>query len=293
MSVKISIKQLIFLLMLSFSLSSYGLELKWAGCGITKKAFMAELASAYERKTGIKIELEGGGATKGIQKVISKSVDVGGSCRFRVNDDDASRASIKFNPVAWDALTVVVNQANQIDSISLESLRDIYTGKINNWSQLGGSDQPLDLYVREGKISGVGHTIRQLLFNNPQMSFEGSAFFPSSGPLEKAIEKNPNAIGMTGISSARKRNFKILKLDGKEPSFENIKNGSYTLYRPLYIISNRESDNYAEVKRFLSFTHSREGRDIMRDNGVVPYLEAVWLSSNLQRQWSDSRKIRN
>ena len=293
MADKVSIKLLIFLVALGYSFSSYGLGLKWAGCGITKKAFMAELASAYERKTGIRVELEGGGATKGIQQVISRNVDIGGSCRFRVDEDNASRSRIVFNPVAWDALTVVVHNSNPLESVTLEQLRGIYTGSITNWSELGGPDQALHLYVREGKISGVGHAIRQLLFNDPEMEFAGHERFPSSGPLEKGIEQNPNAIGMTGISSARKRDFKILKLDGKEPSFDNIKKGSYLLYRPLYIVTNKESDNYTQVKRFLTFTHSREGRDIMRDNGVVPYLEAVWLSGNLQRQWSDSRKIRN
>ncbi|MEL0583781.1 MAG: hypothetical protein AAES65_02710 [Candidatus Thiodiazotropha sp. (ex. Lucinoma kazani)] len=65
------------MLLLSISLSVDAIALKWAGCGITKKAFMAELATAYEKQSGIKIELDGGGATKGIQQVISRSADLG------------------------------------------------------------------------------------------------------------------------------------------------------------------------------------------------------------------------
>ncbi|MCM8857578.1 MAG: substrate-binding domain-containing protein [Candidatus Thiodiazotropha sp.] len=279
------------MLLLSISLSVDAIALKWAGCGITKKAFMAELATAYEKQSGIKIELEGGGATKGIQQVISRRADLGGSCRFRVSEDNASRSRIVFNPVAWDALAVVTHKSNPVKSISIEQLREIYTGKITNWSMLGGPDLPLELLIRQGKISGVGHAIRQLLFGNKDMSFAGSELYTSSGPLEKAVEVNPNALAITGISSARKRDFKILDLVGKATSFENIKKGYYLLYRPLYLISNRDSENYPEVRKFLSFAHSREGREIIRNNVVVPYLEAVWLSSKLQKQWDDSRKI--
>lgn len=281
------------LLLTLFSLPSYGLTLSWAGCGITKKAFMAELAAAYEKKTGIKIELEGGGATKGIRRISESQVDFAGSCRFRVEEDNISSSQIKFNPVAWDALTVVAHKSNPVESVTLEQLRDIYTGKIKNWSALGGPDQPLELLVRNGRISGVGYTIRKLLFNDPELDFSGSAGYKSSGPLEKAVEQNPNAIAMTGISSARKRDFKILRLEDKDPSFENIRNGDYLLYRPLYIVTNSQSENLRAVQDFITFAHSRQGRDIIRNNGCVPYLEAVQLSSNLQRQWKAARHINN
>lgn len=274
----------------TFSLSSFGMTLSWAGCGITKKAFMAELATAYEKKSGTKIELEGGGATKGIRKISERQVDFSGSCRFRVEKDGISTSLVQFNPVAWDALAVVVHKSNPVESLSLEQLRDVFMGKVTNWSALGGPDQPLELLIRNGKISGVGHTVRKLLFGDETIDFQASESFKSSGPLEKAIEQNPNAIAVTGISSARKRDFKVINLDGREPSIENIKQGDYLLYRPLYIVTNRESENLRAVKSFINFAHSREGREIIRKNGAVPYLEAVWLNNNLQRQWKEARR---
>ncbi len=273
--------------------SAQAVTLNWAGCGITKKAFMAELATAYEKKTGIHVELEGGGATKGIRKIADREVDFAGSCRFQVEQDGVSSAKIQFNPVAWDALTVVVHKSNPVQSVTLEQLRDIFMGKITNWSALGGPDQPLELLVRNGKISGVGHTIRKLLFDDEQMDFKASASYKSSGPLEQAVEENPNAIAVTGISSARKRDFKILNLEGKDPGYQNIKDGKYLLYRPLYIVTNRDSEHLADVKAFLKFAHSREGREIIRKNGAVPYLEAVWLSTNQQQQWKQARTVNN
>ncbi len=283
----------ILLFALIFPLTSLAVTLNWAGCGITKKAFMAELAIAYEKKTGIHVELEGGGATKGIRKIAERQVDFAGSCRFRVDQDGISSSLIQFNPVAWDALTVVVHKSNPVESITIDQLRDVFLGKISNWSDLGGPNQPLELLIRNGKISGVGHTVRKLLFGDDDINFKGSASYKSSGPLEKAVVENPNAIAVSGISSARKRDFKILKLEGKDPNYANIKDGKYLLYRPLYIVTNRKSENLREVKSFLNFAHSREGRDIIRKNGVVPYLEAVWLNNNLQQQWQQSRQLKN
>ena len=250
---------------------------------------MQELVVAYEKKTGVKILLEGGGATKGIQSTMDHRSDMGGSCRYRV-EGEAPDSQITFNPVAWDALVVIANKENPIDSINMEQLRALYRGEIVNWEQLNGQDKPLTLAVRKGKISGVGLTIRQLVFNDPDMEFPQKNAYKSSGPLEEAIVGDINAIGMTGISSARKRDLKILKLDGKDPSFDNIRSGKYLLYRPLYLIIDKQSKNASELEKFLGFAHSKTGRDIIRQNGVVPYLEALALSINQRAQWKKSRK---
>ncbi len=272
-----------------FSNVSHALTLTWVGCGITKKAFMQELVVAYKQRTGVDILLEGGGATKGIQSTTDHSADMGGSCRYRVKGE-APDSQITFNPVAWDALVAIVNKDNPIESISMDQIRALYRGEIKNWKPLNGQDMPLALAVRNGKISGVGLTIRQLLFNDPDMEFPQNNVYRSSGPLEEAVEKNINTIGMTGISSARKRNVKILKLDGKDPSFDNIKSGHYLLYRPLYLIIDKQSENAKELDKFLGFAHSKAGRDIIRKNGVVPYLEALSLSIKQQAQWKKARK---
>ncbi len=268
---KSTLLKLLPVLMISYAVNAPALTLSWVGCGITKKAFMSELANSYKTKTGIEITLEGGGATKGINSVTESASDLGGSCRFRIKGE-APEATVRFIPVAWDALVVAVHKSNPIEDISLEQLRRVYLGEITNWKQLGGADKPLELLTRRGKISGVGLTIRQLVFGDADIDFPDGDRFKSSGPLEKAIETNVNAIGMSGISSARKRDFKILKLDGKSPSFKNIKSGEYLLYRPLYIITNRKNENIRELDRFIGFAHSKEGRGIIRRNGVVPTL---------------------
>jgi phosphate transport system substrate-binding protein len=260
-------------------------KITWAGCGISKNAFMTEMAAAYKKKTGIEVELKGGGATKGIRDVASHEVDIGGTCRHVIEDNETLRTvpeerRVQLIPVAWDALVVIVHKDNPVDSVTLDQVRDIYTGKIANWKQLGGKNAPVELYVRKGKISGVGRTLRELVFHNYDQEFVAKHVVEESATLEKDMVTNPNGIGITGVSSARKIKdiAKILKLDGKEPSYENIKSGAYLLYRPLYMVTHLQSVN-PEVNKFLKFVLGPDGQEVMRRVGAVPYEDGINLWS--------------
>ncbi len=250
-------------------------ELIWAGCGITKHAFMAELAKGYEKKTGIRIKLQGGGATKGIRNAATGEIDIGGACRTTIDGHPEERDAYQI-PVAWDALVVIVNKGNPINNISFEQLKGLYLGKITNWKELGGPNAPIELYIRAGKSSGVGRTLRELVFANFDQEFRGKHVMNSTGPLEVGVEKNIYGIATTGVSSARRRNVKILQLEGKAPTYEHIKSGNYMLYRPLYLVTQRGAHD-KRVKDFISFALSREGREIIRKAGTVPYTDAIQL----------------
>ena len=239
--------------------------LHWAGCGITKKAFMAELA--------------GGGATKGIRETADLKVDMGGTCRMTLPETDSRELHVTLHPVAWDALTVIAHKSNPVHNLSTEQIRDIYLGKITNWKQVSGPDQPIHLFVRQGHISGVGYAIRQYLFQDSSVDFASSHVVPSSGPLEKAVETDPLAMGITGVSSARKRDVALVAIDGREPTVENVKNGSYGLYRPLYLVSSASPS--PSVKHFIEFAQSEEGRQVLRSNGTVPYMDAPKLMTKM------------
>ena len=249
--------------------------IQWAGCGISKKAFMNELAKAYTKKTGIVVKLSGGGATKGIRNAAKGAIDIGGACRVSIEQNPEERNAFQI-PVAWDALVAFVHKDNPVDNVTFKQLNRIYLGKITNWKQLGGKDAPIELYVRRGKLSGVGRTLRELVFANYDQEFKATYVVKSSGPVEKGVQKNPNGFGVSGISSAKKRKVKLLKLDGKAPTYENIKNGSYALYRPLYLVIKR-GDKRPLVRDFIKYALSPEGRAIIRSQGTVPYAEALHL----------------
>ncbi|BAZ92897.1 phosphate-binding protein [Thiohalobacter sp. COW1] len=264
------------------------LSLNWVGCGISKKAYMQEIATLYEKKTGIHIDIAGGGATKGIREISANKVDIGGSCRFRLPNNSAESDAVMV-PVAWDALVIITHPDNPVGDLTLDQLRLIYTGKLTNWNALGGPDAPINVYVRQGNLSGVGYKLRELVFANPDQTFAATEVFPSSGPLEQAVETDVHAIAVSGISSARKRNVKLMQLEGKDPTYENIRDGEYLLYRPLYLAYNRDGENAEEVKKFIQFVHGHEGQAVLRHNGTVPYLEAIHL---VRKKLEQSKRAR-
>jgi len=260
--------------------------INWAGCGITKKAFMQELAIEYEKRTGTKVNLNGGGATKGIRKAAAGEIDIGGACRTSLANDPEERGAHQI-PVAWDALVVIVHKDNPINDISFQQLQKVYLGEISNWKELGGSDAPIDLYVRRGKLSGVGRTLRELVFHNFDQDFKADYVMKSSGPLEEGIMNNANGFGVTGISSAKRRDVKILKLNGHAPTYDNIKTGNYVLYRPLYLVT-RLGDRNNKGRDFIRFAVSRAGQDIIRRQGTVPYAEAMALVMKQLDQYEEA-----
>lgn len=249
----------------------------WAGCGITQKSFMKQLAQGFEKKTGVKIHIEGGGATRGIRDTARGVVMMGGSCRMTLPMKDSVENYVKLNPVAWDALAVIINSINPVNNISSADIKKIYQGKLTNWKQLGGEDSPIHLFIREGKISGVGYAIRQYIFQNSEVNFITAPEFikKSSGPVEKAVEADPYALAITGVSSARKRDVKIISIDNYVPTYENVKSGNYIFYRPLYLVTGPKSNK--TVRDFVKYSQSESGKQILRDNLTVPYADALQL----------------
>lgn len=277
--------QLAGCLFLIYSSSLYAQEniLNWVGCGISKKSYMTRLAEAYSKQKNTTINLQGGGATRGIRDVSNMSADFGGSCRYYLPDNKREK-KVGFEPVAWDALAVITHPDNPVNDLTLEQVKDIYSGKTTNWKTVGGNDAKIELYTRKGKISGVGYSIRSLIFADPNKSFPNSIKLKSSGPIEKAVQSNINAVAITGVSSARLRKVKILSLNNKQPNYKTIKSGKYVLYRPLYITYNPKNANLKQIKDFIRFAHSRTGRRIMIENGVVPYIDALRLVMIQSRQ---------
>lgn len=249
-------------------------ELSWTGCGITKHAFMNEIADAFEKKTGMKIRLSGGGATKGIRSPTAGTSDLGGSCRMWLilpgGVVHPKELNAKLVHVGWDALVPIVHQKNPLKSISINQIKEILDGKVNNWENLGwlGSGKIIPC-TRESNISGVGYMVRKILFNDTNYNFKGRSIkFKSSTSLEIKIESSLRAFGLTGVSSAQRRDLKILSIEGIYPSKKNIASGKFPLYRPLFITASK-SESRQEVKKFIEFIKSPEGQEIISKQGTV------------------------
>src|SRR5205807_1291752 len=107
--------------------------LHWVGCDISKASFMDDVVAAFEQKTGHKIALEDGGATRGIRDVVAHRAEMGGSCRHAL--DIPEERGVKLIPVAWDALVAIVHPSNPVSDITRGQLRDVLTGKISHWQE--------------------------------------------------------------------------------------------------------------------------------------------------------------
>jgi phosphate transport system substrate-binding protein len=229
----------------------------------------------------VKTTLSGGGATKGIRSASSGTSDMGGTCRHWLIDVSGNKhpeeVNAKLVQVAWDAIVVVVSPSNPVNNISLDNLKKVYNGEITNWKDLGGPDKPIALVTRAGKISGVGHMFRRMVFGDPDYTFKArSLTVKSSGPLEKKVEKLSSAMGLDGISSAKRSGVKVLALDGVEPTKENIGSGKYPLWRPLYLAINEKSAK-EETKKFVDFALSEEGQAVISAQGTVNLSEGKAL----------------
>lgn len=271
-------RNLFIFLLLSISFNSIAdpVELNLASCHVSKAAYVNDLVNAYQKETGIQINVQAGNSSSAIRDVNNGVADLGGTSRYLI-PNELLELHVELLPVAWDALTIIVHQDNPLENISLEQVKAIYTGKIRYWSELGGTDQKIEVYAHKNKISGNGHTLRELLFSNVDKIIHASRMFDSNESLEQALLENPNAIAISGVSSARLQEVKIVALDGVSPSVDNIKNGKYSLYRPLYLSYKPSSPNIDSVKDFIQYVQSKSGRDVMRSNGIVPYREAMSL----------------
>lgn len=271
-------------------------KLVWKGCGICRKAFMAECAEAYERKTGVHIELVGGGATLGIRATCAGDADMGGTCRPCLPNIFGEQESGGYlTQVAWDAICFITHPKNPINGITKQQARDILTGKIKNWKDVGGPDRSIVVVYRIqteiGKFSGVGYMTRRFLFNDPFIDFTPKAlFFRDSGLVERNVENIQWSFAPDGVSSAQRRDVKILSLDGIPCTKENVASGRYPFFRPLYLIT--KGKPVGELKRFMDWIISEEGQAVISAQGTVNLKEGEGLKKRF-KLWEHTDLILN
>lgn len=238
-----------------------------SGCSVSNVGYLTELAKEYERRTGVKVFVRGGGTVLGIEDLREGKVDFAASCRERAAGDPKD---IQFIQVAWDALVFVSHKSNPVDNVSLDDVRAIYAGKITNWKQLKGSDMPIKIFISRVKkgLSGVeGSTNNLVLKGIEPVETPNTMFLASTGIVEQMVEDTPEAFATTGFSSARKRNVKMFKVSGSSPTGKNIVNGTYPLKRPLFILLPAKPN--PQAKKFVDFVLGREGQQFISSQGMV------------------------
>ena len=243
-------------------------QITGSGCSVSNLGYLTDLAKEYERRTGVKVLVRGGGSAVGIDDLRNGTVDFAASCRARETSDPAD---IQFVQVAWDALVPIVHPTNTVDSLTVAEIRNIYAHRTTNWSQLrNGDNRQIKVFVSRAKkgLSGVEASTRALILQGKEPAEgPGVLFLASTGIVEQMVEDAPEGFAVTGFTSAQRRAVKMLKVGGVQPTVQTIIKGTYPFRRPLFILLPKEPK--PAVKKFIEFVLSPDGQRFIRTRNVV------------------------
>jgi phosphate transport system substrate-binding protein len=233
-------------------------------------------AEVYMKKyPGSSIMVTGGGSGVGIAALQNGTTDIGMSSR-KMKLDEKMKMQDAGKPfteviIANDALAVIVNPSNKISQLTREQVESIYTGKVTNWKDVGGDDQPIVVYSRESS-SGTFEFFKEHVLN--KKNFTPSALLmPATGAIVQSVSQTKGAIGYVGLAYLES-DVKALKISYDKgttfvaPSVENAMNKTYPISRPLYYYYLNSIEK--NVKPFIDFILSTEGQKIVREVGYVP-----------------------
>ena len=238
-----------------------------------------ELAEQYlEKHPESEIIVTGGGSGVGIAALPENTTDIAMASRRIKFGEKMKFAEIGLDAreviVAYDALAVVVNPSNPVDSLTREQLEAIFRGKITNWKDVGGEDWKIVVYSRETSSGTYEFFKESVLDNKNYMSSILS--MPATGAIIQSVKQTKGAIGYIGLAYLN-RFVKPLSVsyDGgrhyAEPSVRTAADGSYPIVRPLYYYYDAEKESV--VSPFVSYVLSDEGQASVLEQGFVPVWE--------------------
>ena len=213
---------------------------------------------------GVQATVEFTGSGAGIEAVTNGTVDIGNSSRALTDEEKAN--GLVENVVAIDGIGIVVNPSTTVDDVTTDQLKEIYTGAITNWSELGGEDSQIVVIGREAS-SGTRGAFEEILGIEDQCKYAQE--IDSTGAVMAKVASTPGAVGYVSIDIIDDT-VKTLKLDGVEPTQETIKDGSYTLQRPFVMATKGEISQQSEaVQALFDYINSDEGQDIIAQVGLI------------------------
>jgi len=264
---QITFKALLFAFLVLLPLSPlYAQSISGSGCSVSVPGYLNDLARDYEKETGIKVMVLGGGSVRGLTDLAEGRMDFAASCSSKTADDPAD---FEYITASWDALVFIVHKSNPISSITPKQVRDIYEGKINNWRDLGGPDLGIISVITTPKgFGGIGEALEKYILNGKRPGqVKNSTMQASSVAIwEQLVEDMQEGFASTGFGSARKRNVKMLKVNGVAPTKENIISGKYPFRRPLFIVVKKDAK--PETRAFVNFVLSPKGQKLISSYGM-------------------------
>lgn len=243
-----------------------------AGCGKSREGitmagstafqpFAEKLAEQYMMThPEVSITVQGGGSALGVQTALSGTAQIGMADLVKL---PAEADALKSLIVARDGIAVVVNPVNTLSALTMDQIRDIFNGKINNWKQVGGADHPIAVVSREAG-SGTRSSFEQIV---GEVKLTDNALIQNAnGTVRETVAKDANAIGYVshGLISER---IKAETVEGVPCTEAAIMAGTYKLVRPIFLLT--KADASPACNAFLDYILSPEGQGLIHQNGLI------------------------
>ena len=215
--------------------------------------------SFMEQHSDVNFTYNPTGSGSGITAVQEGRCDIGLSSRALKDDEKAQ--GLTETVLAYDGIAIIVNPANPVNDLSLETIAKIYTGEITNWSEVGGED---------GEIVVIGREAGSGTKDKCQYRQE----LASTGDVIATVAQNPAAIGYASLA-AIKDTVKAVTVDGVAPTEETIKDGTYKVQRPFVLVTKDGVTLSEDAQAFFDYATSPEAAEIIAAAGAVAAVDGA------------------
>ena len=231
------------------------------GGSTSMKNVIAALTEGFaEIEPDVTISYDPTGSGAGITGATDKTLDIGLSSRALKDDETGVTGTI----VALDGIAIIVNKDSKVEDLTVDQLKQMFTGEITNWSEVGGDDGEIVLVGREAG-SGTRDGFESIV--DVKDSCKYAQELTATGAVISAVEANPLAIGYASLSAVGDT-VAMVTVEGVECSEDTVKDGSYVLSRPFNIVTNGDATDPVAVD-FIAYCLSKDGQAIATDNGYI------------------------
>ena len=238
--------------------------IKLAGSTSMEKLCEAMSESFMERNPGVTVTVEYTGSGAGLESLAAGSVDIGNASRG-LKDEEKASGEVE-NIVAIDGIAVITNKSCSIKDVTSKDLAKIYTGEITDWAELGGEEQPIIVIGREAG-SGTRDAFEELLEVKDVCAYAQE--LDSTGAVLAKVGTTPGAIGYVSLDVVDDT-VSGLKIDGVEPTEEEILAGNYMLQRPFVMATKGEISEQNElVQTWFNYINSDDGKEVIKQVGLI------------------------
>ena len=236
------------------------------GGSTSMKNVIAALTEGFaEVEPGVTVSYDPTGSGAGITGATDKTLDIGLSSRALKADE----TGVTGTTVALDGIAIVVNKASKVADLTVDQLKQMFTGEITNWKDVGGDDGEIVLVGREAG-SGTRDGFESIV--DVKDSCKYAQELTATGAVISAVEANPLAVGYASLSAVGDT-VAMVTVEGVECSEDTVKDGSYKIQRPFVFVTNKSVTLSEQAQAFVDFATSKDAADLIRTAGAVPVNE--------------------